>query len=286
LGSAGEAAMSDLEFQRELSPEQIREALSLLDSTAGAQDQNLRIGDLSPPEEVNLEPDQSSTTMETQDRPPAAEDPQQRKKHLNLAVAVFGMGIVAAGALALLSWRESVPPPPMLEIAQEQPPEQSAAPPAKSASSALPVAEPPPDQSPDGSERQPWTPQLAGLSGAVRDAANSDSASPPVARSATNQATGTSQARNERVSRRPEHTRYARAVRVAAAKERFWRLHWQARAEDEWCIVACRRADGQWCFFGCRTWRAQPVFYEHPRNVTQPRGPRSGKTPTAAWVGL
>ena len=123
--------MSDLEFQRELSPEQIREALSLLDSTAGAQNQNLRIGDLSPAEEVNLEPDQSSTTMATQDRPPAAEDPQQRKKHLNLAVAFFGIGIVAAGALALLSWRERVPPPPMLGIAHEQPPKQSAAPAAK-----------------------------------------------------------------------------------------------------------------------------------------------------------
>ena len=51
LGCAGEPAMSDLEFQRELSPEQIREALSLLDSTTGAQNQNLRIGDLSPGEE-------------------------------------------------------------------------------------------------------------------------------------------------------------------------------------------------------------------------------------------
>ena len=169
-----------------------------------------------------------------------------------------------------MSLSESVLPPPMPGIAHEQPPEQSVAPPAKSASSLLPVAKPPPDQSPGGSERQPWTPELAGLSGAVGDAANNDSAIPPVARSATDQATGTSQPRwNERVSRRPEHTRHARAVRVAAAKKRFWQLHWQARAEDEWCIVACRRADGEWCFFGCRTWRAQPVFYERPRNVTQ-----------------
>ena len=259
--------MSDLEFQRELSPEQIREALSLLDSTAGAQNQNLRIRDLSPAEEVNLEPDQSSTTMAAHDRPPAAEDPQQRKKHLNVAVVFFCIGIAAAGALALLSWRESVPPPPMLGIAQEQFSKQSAAPAAKSDSPALPVAEPPPDQSPGGSERQSPTPELAGVSGAVRDAANSDSAIPPVARSATNQATGTSQARwNERVSRRSEHTRWhARAVRDAAAKKRSWRPHWQARADDEWCIVACRRANGEWCFFGCRAWRAQPVFY----NVTR-----------------
>ena len=114
MGSAGEAAMSDLEFQRELSPEQIREALSLLDSTAGAKNQNSGIGDSRPAEEVNPEPDQSSTTMATQDRPPAAEDPQQRKKHLNLAVAFLGIGMAIAGALALLSWPESVPPPPML----------------------------------------------------------------------------------------------------------------------------------------------------------------------------
>jgi len=270
LGSAGDVAMSDLEFQRELSPEQIHEALSLLDNTAGAQNQNLRIEDLRPAEEVNPESDHSSTTMAPQDRPSAAEDPQQRKRHLNLAVAFFGIAIAAAGALALLSLSESRLPPPMPGIAHEQAPEPSAAPPAKSASSPLPVAKPPPDQSPGGSERQPWRPELAGLSGAVGDAANSGSAIPPVARSATNQATGTSQALwNERVSRRPEHARHARAVRVAAAKKRFWQLHWQARAEDEWCIVACRRADGQWCFFGCRTWRAQPVFYERPRNVTQ-----------------
>ena len=284
---AGEAAMSDLEFQRELSPEQIREALSLLDSTAGAQNQNLRIGDLSPAEEVNLELDQSSTTTAAQDRPPATEDPQQRKKHLNVAVAFFGIGIAAASALALLSWRESVPPPPMLGIAHEQPPKQSAAPAANSDSPALSVANLPPDESPGGSERQPSTPELAGVSGAVRDAANSDSAIPPVPRSATNQATGMSQRWNERVSQRSEHTRWhAGAVRVAAAKKRFWRLHWQARAEDEWCIVACRRADGEWCFFACRTWRAQPVFYEPPRSVIQSRGSRSGKTPTAARVGL
>ena len=40
--------MSDLEFERELSPQQIREALSLLDSRAGAQNQNVRVEDLIP----------------------------------------------------------------------------------------------------------------------------------------------------------------------------------------------------------------------------------------------
>src|SRR6516225_11568391 len=91
--------MSDLEFQRELSPEQMREALSLLDSTAGTQNQTMQIEYLRPAEEDNPEPDRS--TMPTQDRPPAAEDPQQRRKHLNLAIAFFGIGIAAAGALVM-----------------------------------------------------------------------------------------------------------------------------------------------------------------------------------------
>ena len=267
MRSAGDATLSDLEFQRELSPEQMREALSLLDNTAGPQNQTAQIEDLRPAKEVNPEPDQSSTTMPTQDRPPAAEDPQQRRKHLNLAGAFFGIAIAAGGALALLSWRESVPLPPTPGTAQQQFSKQSAAPAAKSDSPALPVAELPPDQSPGGSERQPPTPELAGLSVAVRDAVNSDSAIPPVFAPATDHATSTSRARlNERGTRRPEHTaRHARGVRVAAAKKPIWRLHWQARAEDEWCIVACRRANGEWCFFGCRSWRAQPVFYHMTR---------------------
>jgi hypothetical protein len=271
LESAGDAAMSDLEFQRELSPEQMREALWLLDGIAGTQSQNLRIEDLPPAKEVNPEPDQSTTTMATQDRPPAAEGPLRRKKHLNLVVACFGIAIAAAGALALSSWSKSVLSPPMPGIAQEQPPEGSAAPPATSAFSALPVAKRPFDQSPGGSEPQPSTPDPAGLSGAVSAAGNSDSVIPPEARSTTNQTTGTSQALwNNRVSRRPEHTWWhARAVRVAAAKSRFWRRHWHARADPEWCFLACRRADGEWCFFACRTRQAQRVFYEPPRSVTQ-----------------
>jgi hypothetical protein len=51
--------MSDLEFQRELSPDQLREALSLLDGTAGAQNQNSLVGDLNPAEEVDPEADLS-----------------------------------------------------------------------------------------------------------------------------------------------------------------------------------------------------------------------------------
>ena len=41
--------MSDLEFQHELSPEQMREALSLLDSTAGTNP-TVQIEDLRPAE--------------------------------------------------------------------------------------------------------------------------------------------------------------------------------------------------------------------------------------------
>lgn len=266
MGSAGDAAVSDLEFQRELSPEQIREALSLLDSTAGEQNQGLRIGD-------DLEPCQSSTTIATQDPPPAAEDPQQPKKHLNSAVVFFGIGTAAAGALALLSWSDSVLPPPMLRIAHEQPPKMVAAPPAKSASPALPVANPASDQSPGASEQQPSTPELADLrpmghinggdeQAAARRAANSDGAIPPVARSATHLAIGTGRARwDGRVSRKSEYAwSHPRAVRVAAVKKRFWRSHWQAREESN---------GGEWCFFACGAWRALRVFYQPPRNVTQ-----------------
>jgi len=231
--------MSEPEFQRELSPEQIREALSLLDSMAGAQNQNLRIGDLSPAEEVNLEPDQSITTTAAQDRPPATEDPQQRKKHLNVAVAFFCIGIAAASALALLSWRESVPPPPMLGIAHEQPPKQSAAPAANSDSPALSVANLPPDESPGGSERRLSTPEVTDPIGyadrdhdqpIVKGAANTAGAIPYVAQTATATSVATRQAwGDERASRTPKGARlHARAGPVVAAKHRFSReAHWQ-----------------------------------------------------------
>ena len=49
----GDATLSDLEFQRELSPEQMREALSLLGSTAGTQNHTVQIEDLHSAEEVN-----------------------------------------------------------------------------------------------------------------------------------------------------------------------------------------------------------------------------------------
>ena len=204
----------------------------------------MRIGDLSPAAEVNVEPYQSSTTVAPQDRPPASEHPQQRKEHLNSAVAFFGIGIAAAGALALLSWSESVLPP-MLRIAHEQPPKQWAAPSAEKRFSSCAA-----DRQASTRPEPRWSRATALHVGArtfqsygyvnrhddqaaVRDAANRDSAIPPVARSATNPAISTSQARSdERVSRKREYAWWhALAARVAAAKKRFWRRHWQARGK-------------------------------------------------------
>ena len=74
MGFAGDAAMSDLEFQHELSPEQIREALSLLDSRAGAQNQNLPVEDLNPAEELHPKPEPSSAAIAQQDCTPAPEE--------------------------------------------------------------------------------------------------------------------------------------------------------------------------------------------------------------------
>ena len=180
--------MSELEFQRELSPDQIREALSLLDSTAGVQVQNVEVGDSGPAEKVDPGADQASTTTAPQDRLPAAEDPQQRTKHLNLVIVAFcGLGIAAA--TTLLWWSERALRPPLLPgIAREQLQSQPAAQLVKSASPALP-ANSPLDQSSGGSERRPLQPEVAGSShvvhgnrdddqAAVKDAANSTNAIP------------------------------------------------------------------------------------------------------------
>ena len=263
--------MSDLEFQRELSPEQIREALSLLDSRAGAQNQNVPVEEFDPAEELHPKPEPSSTAVAKQDFTPAAEDSKKREKHLNSAVAWYGVGIAVAGVLALLSWGERAPTPPPL-IAHDQLPNRVAAPPAKNASPALPVSNPLPDQS--GSEGQPSSAEVAGPNpigyasrdddqAAVRDAANSENAVPSSARSTTIPAIGTSQARwDEGASRKPDQAwRHPRAVRVAATKKRFWRRHWPPRAEIN---------GGERCFFfGCFPWRTQPVSYEPPRTATQ-----------------
>lgn len=197
---------------------------------------------------------------------------ERRKKHLNVAVAWCGVGIAVVGVLALLSWGEAAPtPPPRLTLAHGQLPNRAAAPAAENVPPALPVGRPLPDQS--GSARQPSSLEVAGSSpvgyanrdddqAAVRDAANSENAIASAARPIASPALGARRALwSGRARRKPDLAwRHPTAVRVAAAKKRFWRRHWQARAT----------INGERCFFFiCLPWRAQPVSYEPPRNVTQ-----------------
>jgi hypothetical protein len=250
--------MSDLEFQRALSRDQMREALSLLDGAARAKLRNVQVGGSSPAEEVASGTDQASTASATPNRLPAAEDGHQRRKHLNPVFAFYGLGIAAAAALTLLSWSERALAPPALPgIAGEQLPNPQPAQLVKSPSPAL-AANAPPDQSSGGAERQPLKPEAAGSSHvghgdrdddqtAVKDAANSTNAIP--------------YAWDERPSQKPKEAwRHARAVQIAEARRRFWRRHWQARAEIN------RR---ECFFFVCLPWQTQRIVYQPPRNVTQ-----------------
>jgi hypothetical protein len=246
LGFVGDPAMSDLEFQRALSPDQMREALSLLEGTARAKLRNVQVGDSSPAEEVSCGADQASTATATPNRLPAAEDAHQRRKHLNLVLAIYGLGIAAAAALTLLntSWSErALTPPGLPGIAGEQLPNPQPAQLVKSASPTL-AANAPPDQSSGGAERRPSKPEVAGSSNvghanrdddqaAVKDAANSANAIPYAGQAATVNAPAAMQAwSDERASRKPRKVWWhARTVRVAEAKKRFWRRHWHARAE-------------------------------------------------------
>src|ERR1700739_4020876 len=107
--------MSDLEFQRALSPDQMREALSLLDGAGRPKLRNVQVGGSSPAEEVASGTDQGASTTTAAPNPvPAAENAHQRRKHLNLVFAFYGLGIAAAAALALLSWSERALAPPAL----------------------------------------------------------------------------------------------------------------------------------------------------------------------------
>ena len=256
MGSVADPGMSDLEFQRALSPDQMREALSLLDGAACAKLRNAQVGESSPADEVSCGADQASTTSATPNMLPAAEDAHQRRKHLNPVLAFYGLGIATAVALTLLSWSErALTPPGLPGIVGEQLPNPPPAQLVKSASPAL-AANAPPDQSSGGAERRPSKPEVAGSSharhtdrdddqAAIKDAANSTNAIP--------------YAWDERASRKPKEAwRHTRAVRVAEAKKRFWRRHWQARAEIS---RAC-------FFFVCLPWQTQRIVYQPPRNVT------------------
>jgi hypothetical protein len=214
--------MSDLEFQRELSPDQLREALSLLDRTAGMKPQNLQVGDLSSAEEGDPGADEACATMVTQDRIPAVEDHQQRTKHLNLVVVAFcGLGIAAAATATLLSRSDSALTPPSLPgIAHEQLPDQPPGQLVKSASPALPVANSPPDQGLGGSEQRPSTPEVTGSVGhanrnddrpAAKGEPNTVTAIPYAAQTAT--VISSRQGRIGRANGRAENERGLRGTR-------------------------------------------------------------------------
>ena len=242
--------MSDLEFQRELSPDQLREALSLLDR-AGIKPQNLQVGDLSSAEEGDPGADEACATMAAQDRLPAVEDLQQRTKHLNLVfVTLCGLGIAAAATLTLLSRSDPALTPPSLPgIAHEQLPNQSPGQLVNSASPALPVANSPPDQGLGGSGQRPSTPEVTGSVGHAnrsddRPAAtrepNTVTAIPYAAQTATVTSLATRQEwSGERASRKRNASRHARTGRVAAANQRFSRPHWQACAELKCFLFVC-----------------------------------------------
>ena len=143
--------MGDLEFQRELSPDQLHEGLSLLDGRAGAKIKNLQAQDLSVAEEVDPGAGQVSAPVAAQDRFVAAEDPNKRLNRA--AIAFCGLGIAAAGTLALLLWSEPPPTPPSLPgIAHEQASNEPPAQLVKDAPTALPAANSSPDHSPGGSQ--------------------------------------------------------------------------------------------------------------------------------------
>jgi hypothetical protein len=244
--------MSDLEFQRELSPDQLREALSLLDRAAGMKPHNLQVGDSSSVEDGDPGADEACATMATQDRLPAVEDLQQRTKHLNLVVVTFcGLGIAAAATLTLLSRNDpTLTPPSPPAISHEQLPNQSPGQLVKSASSALPVASSPPDQGLGGSEQRPPTPEVTGSVGhvnrsddhpAAKEEPNTVIAIPYAAQTATVTSIATRQDwSGERASRKPKGASWhARTGRVAVAKQRFSRRHWQARAELKCFLFVC-----------------------------------------------
>jgi hypothetical protein len=265
--------MSDVEFQRELSPDQLNEALSLLDGATGPKVQHLEVGNLSAANDVDPGADQASTTIGARAPSLASVALQQSTKHLSIAV-FYGLGIAAAAMLTLVSWSERAPTPPsVLGVSHEQLPNQPAVQLVKSASTALPVAKAPLDQSPGGSEPLPSKPPVAGSNpvghagrdddqAATNHTANSASAIPYAAQTDTVTATATRGAGwDEGPGRKPKKALWhAQAGRLAAAEKRFWRPHLQARAQIN---------RGPCFFFVCLPWQAYRVSYEPPRNVNQ-----------------
>jgi len=262
-------AMSDLEFQRALSPDQLREAHSLLDGTACAKLRNMQVGDLRSDDVVDPGADQASTIATTQNQLPAAEGAQKQRGHLSLAAAFYSLGITAAAALTLLSWSERslTPPyhPALPEIPGEHVQNQQPAQLANGVAPTPPVSNPASDQSSHGSEQWRSHSEVAANRGddqaAVIDATNKASAIPHVAQTATiagiamRQASADEQAARKSKEPSPRHS----AARVAAGKKRSWRRHWQPLMETNGnCFLAI-----------CPSWQKRRAFYEPPRNVNQ-----------------
>jgi hypothetical protein len=235
--------MSDLEFQRALTPDQIREALSLLDGAARAQLRNVQVGDLNPAEEVGPGADHASATTAPPNRLLAAEDAHQRRKHLNLVFVFCGLGIAAAAALTLLSWSErALIPSGLPGIAGEELPNPRPAQLVDSASPALPVVNPTSDRNPHGSEERRSNPEVASATAVHQEIATSPAWW------------------DEQASLKPKEVWWRTSAVPAAAKKRFWRHRWQPFAQ----------INGRGCFHAaCPFWRKRRAFYEPPRNVTQ-----------------
>src|SRR3984893_6299814 len=228
--------MSDLEFQRALTPDQMREALSLLDAAARAKLRNVQVEDSNPAEEVRPGSDHASTTTATPNRLLAAEDAHQRKKHLNLVLVFYGLGIATTAALTLSSWSErALIPSGLPGIAGEELPNPRPAQLVDSASPALLVVNPTSDRNPHGSEERRSNPEVASATTvhqanggddqtAVKSATNRASATPDAAQTATVTAIATSPAWwDEPASLRPKEVWWRTSAARGAAKERIWR---------------------------------------------------------------
>lgn len=255
--------MSDLEFQRALSPDQMREALSLLDGAAPAKLRNVRVGDSNPAGEVRPGFDHASTTTDSPNRLLAAEEAHQRRKNL---LVFYGLGIAAAAAMMLLSWSErALTPSGRPGIAGEQLQNPQPARLVNNASPALPVVNPTSDQNPHRSVASATTvPQPNGGEdqAAEKGGTKGASAIPNAAQTATIAASATSPAWwDERASLEPNDVwGRASAVRAPAGKKRSWRRRWLPFAE----------INGGRCFHAtCPPRQKQRAFYEPPRNVTQ-----------------
>jgi hypothetical protein len=258
--------MSDLEFRRALSPDQMREALSLLDGAARAKLRNVQVEDSNPAEEVRLGSDHASTTTTAPNRLLAAEDAHQRRKRLNLVLVFYGLGIAAAAALTLLSWSERLLTPsgrPGIAGEQLQNPQPARL--VNNASPAVPVVGPTSDQNPHGSVASATTvpqPNDGEDQAAEKGGTKRASAIPTAAQTATITAFATNPAwSDDRASLKPNEVwGHTPAVRAAAGKKRSWRRRWLPFAE----------INGGGCFHAaCTPWQRQRALYEPPRNVTQ-----------------